>query len=381
MKRRMLVCLLALCLLPLGGRAESGTVEWFTGTGEVYNSLGEHFSYEIEEDHAVLTQYLVDSDKPQPARVITPDTLGGKPLTSIGVCAFTNFDQEYDGDQVECIVLPEGVTELQDGAFECAHGIQGIELPSTLERIPTHDPFHHVDAEISFPNGNPFYKVEDGFLIDTRTDALLYCNPSAYTLPLPRVKRIEHSALSNYSYRQEILEFPDSVEYIGPYNAYDCTNLKKIIVPGSVIELADRALCINMAKEIILNEGLQKIGSDALFETCDFSITIPSTVTWIGYSDDWDNPDSWVNSEEWLEEDEEEEDEEDDFEEDDFEDDPEDEENFEEDDESEEDEEDEAWEEDDDIDDPDDTEEYGLTVLNPNAHWETKEEYEARTGK
>ena len=138
-----------------------------------------------------------------------------------------------------------------------------------------------------------------------------------------------------------------------------------------MIELADRALCINSAKEIILNEGLQKIGSDALFETCDFSITIPSTVTWIGYSDDWDNPDSWVNSEEWLEEDEE----------DDFEDDSEDEEDFEKDDESEEDEEDEAWEEDDDIDDPDDTEEYGLTVLNPNVHWETKEEYEARTGK
>ena len=381
MKRLTLICLLVLCLLPVSGWAESGTVEWFTGTGEVYNSLGEHFSYEIEEDHAVLTQYRVDSDKPQPARVITPDTLGGKPLTSIGVCAFTNFDQEYDGDQVECIVLPEGVTELQDGAFECAHGIQGIELPSTLERIPTHDPFHHVDAEISFPNGNPFYKVEDGFLIDTRTDALLYCNPSAYTLPLPRVRRIEHSALSNYSYRQEILEFPDSVEYIGPYNAYDCVDLQKIIVPGSVIELADRALCINMAKEIILNEGLQKIGSDALFETCDFSITIPSTVTWIGYSDDWDNPDSWVNSEEWLEEDEEEEDEEDDFEEGDFEDDSEEDEDFEEDDESEEDEEDEAWEEDDDIDDPDDTEEYGLTVLNPNVHWETKEEYEARTGK
>lgn len=381
MKRLTLICLLALCLIPLGGWAESGTVEWFTGTGEVYNSLGEHFSYEIEEDHAVLTQYRVDSEKPQPARVITPDTLGGKPLTSIGVCAFTNFALEYDGDQVECIVLPEGVTELKSGAFECAHGIQGIELPSTLVQIPTDDVFHHVHAEISFPNGNPYYKVEDGFLINTRTDALIYCNPSAYTLPLPRVKRIEDSALSNYSYRQEILEFPDSVEYIGPYNAYDCTNLKKIIVPGSVIELADRALCINMAKEIILNEGLQKIGSDALFETCDFSITIPSTVTWIGYSDDWDNPDSWVNSEEWLEEDEEEEDEENDFEEDDFEDDSEDEEDFEEDDESEEDEEDEAWEEDDDIDAPDDTEEYGLIVLNPNAHWETKEEYEARTGK
>ena len=340
MKRRMLVWLLALCLLPLGGWAESSAAEWFTGTGEVYNSLGEHFSYEIEEDHAVLTQYRVDSDKPQPARVIMPDTLGGKPLTSIGVCAFTNFDQEYDGDQVECIVLPEGVTELQDGAFECAHGIQGIELPSTLERVPTHDPFHHVDAEISFPNGNPFYKVEDGFLIDTRTDALIYCNPSAYTLPLPRVRRIEDSALSNYSYRQEILEFPDSVEYIGPYNADDCVNLKKIIVPCSVIELADHALSFNSAEEIILNEGLQKIGSEALIETCVQRLTIPYTVTWIGYwTTDFLYDELWRDPDFWNNEDEEEED-----------------------------------------DDPEDAEEYGLTVLNPNVHWETEEEYEERTG-
>ena len=371
MKRRILICLLMLCLIPLGGWAESGTVEWYTGTGEVYNSLGEHFSYEIEEDHAVLTQYRVDSEKPQPARVITPDTLGGKPLTAIGVCAFTNFALEYDGDQVECIVLPEGVTELRSGAFECAHGIQGIELPSTLVQIPTDDVFHHVHAEISFPNGNPFYKVEDGFLIDTRTDALLYCNPSSITLPLPRVRRIEHSALSNYSYRQEILEFPDSVEYIGPYNAYDCTDLKKIIVPGSVIELADRALCINLVKEIILNEGLQKIGSDALFETCDFSITIPSTVTWIGYSPEWmewPEPEEDKEDDFWNDEDEDEED--DDFDESD---DPE-EEDYEEDDVEDSDD----WEEDD---DPDDAEEPGLTVLNPNVHWETREEYEERTGK
>ena len=40
MKRLMLVWVMILCLVPLCGWAEVEPVEWFTGSGEVYNSLG-----------------------------------------------------------------------------------------------------------------------------------------------------------------------------------------------------------------------------------------------------------------------------------------------------------------------------------------------------
>ena len=283
MKRMMLICLLVLCLLPLGGWAETSDVEWFTGTDEVYNSRGEHFFYEIKDDHAILTAYCVDSGCAQPAQVRMPESVNGFPLTVVGFDAFNNWTGAYDGNGVECIILPEGVTELETNAFECAHGVKHIEFPSTLEKLPTGYPFFHVSAEISFPNGNPFFKIEDGFLIDTRTDALIYCNPSSQALPLPRVRRIEDSALSNYDHQLETLEFPDSVEYIGSYNDFVCLTLKKIIVPGSVIELADHALCTCLAEEIILNEGLQKIGSEAFAEVPYTKLTVPSTVTWIGY--------------------------------------------------------------------------------------------------
>lgn len=360
MKRLMLVCLLILCLLPLGVCAESTAVEWFTGTGEIYNSLGEHFFYEIEDDHAVLTDYSVDSDKPQPARVVVPDVLGGKPLTAVGWGAFNNYDGSYNGEDVECIVLPEGITELRTNAFQCAHYIDRLELPSTLEKIATDYPFYHLSAEISFPNGNPFYTIDNGFLIDTRTNALIYCNPSAQTLPLPRVRRIEDSALSNYRHQQEILEFPDSVDYIGPFNAYDCVNLKKIIVPGSVIELADHALYCSYAEEIILNEGLQKIGSEALTETYVHKLTIPSTVTWIGYyafdlgyDEYWQDPEESETDNKNHNDSEEDDEDYDDSVEDNY---------------------------TDEDDDSDDSEEYSLIVLNPDVHWETEKEYAKRKG-
>ena len=293
MKRLMLVWVMMLCILPVVGMAEEENVVWYSSSDEVYNSLGEHFCYEVEDDHAILTRYWVEKGKLQPAVVMVPSEINGVPLTAIARCTFDNFDgfiipsgerMTFDGKQVECIVIPEGVTELRGGAFICAHDVKQIELPSTLTVIEKGDTytFHHVHAEISFPNGSSCYRVEDGFLIDTRTDALIYCSPSTCQLPLPRVRRIEDSALEYYSQFQTILEFPDSVEYIGSMNAYDCVDLETIIVPGSVVELADYALKTNTASKIILNEGLRRIGALAFAETEITEITIPSTVEWIG---------------------------------------------------------------------------------------------------
>ncbi len=292
MKRMMLVCLMILCLVPLGAWAEEETVEWFSDTGEMYNSRGEHFCFEIENEHAVLTCYWMEAGKPQPPVVEVPAVLGGMPLSVIGDAAFDNVDgiegpsgiqTPYEGKQVECIVIPEGVTTLLEGAFYCASDVRRIELPTTLAEIQTGLTFRQVEAEIDFPDGNPFYRVENGFLIDTRADALLYCWPATGELPLPRVRRVEDHALENYSVRQTVLEFPDSVEYIGRFNAYDCGDIETIIVPGSVRELADNAFQANSAQEIILNEGLEKIGYWTFADTEITSITFPSTVTWIGF--------------------------------------------------------------------------------------------------
>ena len=280
-KRLMLACVLVLCLVPLWGPAEEAA-EWFDEPGELSNSLGEHFLYEIEDGRAVLLDYRVDQKYPQPARVQVPGMLGGAPLAVIGPNAFNNYGGSYDGMGVECIVIPENVTELGSESFQCAHYVERVELPSTLEKIDDY-PFHHLRAEISFPNGNPYYRVEDGFLIDMRTDTLIYCCPSAEIQPLPGVKRIGDWALENYSPYQLTLEFPDGVVFIGACNAYDCVLLRTIIIPGSVEELADRALGLNTAEEIILNEGLHQIGAFAFDETETEEIAIPSTVQWIGY--------------------------------------------------------------------------------------------------
>ena len=286
-----MISLLSILLIPLAAACETPDIQWFSETGEVYNSMGEHFCYEVEDDHAVLTFYYLEEDKQQPAEIAVPGNLGGYPLTEIGWCAFDNWDpweelgwrESYDGRKVDRIVIPEGVTRLGEGAFLEAEYVRTFSLPSTLNNIETGMTFVHADAEIVFPNGNECFRTDNGFLIDSRMESLIYCAPSATDKPLPRVRRIESHALENYVWGQGTLEFPDSVEYIGSHNAYDCTDLQTIIVPGSVREIEDYGLYCNSATEIVLNEGLRKIGAFAFTETDAKEIAVPASVEWIGY--------------------------------------------------------------------------------------------------
>ena len=86
-----------LCLVPLGAWAEEKTIEWFSGSGDMYNSRGEHYCFRIEDDHAVLTQYWIEDTDRQPPEILVPAALGGYPLTVIGWGAFDAADLRDTG--------------------------------------------------------------------------------------------------------------------------------------------------------------------------------------------------------------------------------------------------------------------------------------------
>ena len=294
MKRIILFSLTIICLVvTFVAFAETGEIKWFSGTDEVYNSLGEHFRYEAEDDHAVLIQYWIENPDLQPSEVMVPAELNGYPLTVIGWGAFDTLDlrdtgHRYNDQKVERIVLPEGVVTLENGAFLWA-SVDRIELPTSLTEIsPEGLTFFNISAEITFPNGNPMFQSENGFLINTRNNSLLYCDKEASEKQLPMVSRIENNALFNYIPGKNILEFPDSVIYIGSFNAYNgplaANSLQTIIVPSSVTEIGDFAFYGSTAKTIVLSDGLQRVGSYAFSSTGIHEIGFPATVNWIGYN-------------------------------------------------------------------------------------------------
>jgi hypothetical protein len=99
----------------------------------------------------------------------------------------------------------------------------------------------------------------------------------------PRVVEVAEDAFVNCQNLKELI-LNDGLQKIGDDAFCGCTSLKCIRLPASITEIGDSAFynCKNL-KELILNDGLQKIGEYA-FNNCTSleSITLPSSITEIG---------------------------------------------------------------------------------------------------
>lgn len=82
------------------------------------------YTYDVYEDHVVLTGYLGEA-----LSVSVPRTLDGLPVTKIGELAF------YYGAAVETVVVPDTVTELADNAFYYCRALTRIILPTSITDI------------------------------------------------------------------------------------------------------------------------------------------------------------------------------------------------------------------------------------------------------
>ncbi|MBR6028053.1 MAG: leucine-rich repeat domain-containing protein [Clostridia bacterium] len=287
MKRLLIAALLLLMMFPLSAAGEAA----FSQTGEVVSAAGEHFCYTAAGDHAVLTRYWLEEDRPQPPVVTVPAEVNGLPLTVIGWGAFDardllNTGRGYRDWEVERIVLPEGVTALENGAFLCANNVGQIELPSSLSVISAEGMTFDADtADIVFPRGNPFYRSEDGFLTDTRASVLLYCGKSSAGKPLPEVSRIGKNALENCISGKTELIFPASVTRIGSFSVSGDSvfRLKRVTIPSGTEEIDDFAFYDSALATAELAEGLIRIGAFAFSGSDLERVSLPSTVTWVGY--------------------------------------------------------------------------------------------------
>ena len=81
------------------------------------------------------------------------------------------------------------------------------------------------------------------------------------------------------------VELPNTITLIGNYAFYSCKNLVSLNIPTSLTEI-NQYMCAycKKLKSIVLPEGLETINSYAFQETAITEITIPSTVTSLGYA-------------------------------------------------------------------------------------------------
>lgn len=272
------------------------------------------FDYELSSRGAVLlgcSRFLNQPEVPDVLEI--PAELGGYPVVGLGAYALCTYD--FAGGRDFSIIVPEGVRFMTSDAFLCCHAATRISFPSTLDDLPESS-FYHVSAEIDFPNGNPRYSCENGFLIDRDTQTLLYAAPSSQGQPIPAVRRLGASALDNWKPAGNEIRLPDTLESIGPYaldGQYtgDFSPLAALILPDGVRELSDcsiygcweiqllrfpatlteiPAYCVANCGlgAVEIPEGVTRIGEFAFYyydwEQTELSaVTLPASVEFVGF--------------------------------------------------------------------------------------------------
>ena len=272
------------------------------------------FDYELSSRGAVLlgcSRFLNQPEVPDVLEI--PAELGGYPVVGLGAYALCTYD--FAGGRDFSIIVPEGVRFMTSDAFLCCHAATRISFPSTLDDLPEGS-FYHVSAEIDFPNGNPRYSCENGFLIDRGTQTLLYAAPSSQGQPIPAVRRLGDSALDNWKPAGNEIRLPDTLESIGPYaldGQYtgDFSPLAALILPDGVRELSDcsiygyweiqllrfpatlteiPAYCVANCGlgAVEIPEGVTRIGEFAFYyydwEQTELSaVTLPASVEFVGF--------------------------------------------------------------------------------------------------
>lgn len=213
--------------------------------------------------------------------IVVPGTLGGLPVVGVDAFAFSTMDVKLDGS-VACITLPEGLRFLDAEAFRCAHDVAAVHLPASLSKIPE-GAFFHFEGEITVAAANPHFVSENGFLIDTRTDTLLYAAPSSIGQALPAVRR--YGAYALYAWGEDFdlpLVIPEGVEVIGQHGVYDfCyasvtlpTSLKTLETLAFQSVLVDAPITVPAGVELIEYGafGLDGLGAEVIVTSPDTHI-------------------------------------------------------------------------------------------------------------
>lgn len=237
------------------------------------------YAYRYVDGGVLLTDWF-GWERPYavPEVVVVPAVVGGQPVVGLGCYLFAEPEGTFLPEH--SIVIPEGVIYLEELTFENCDDTDTVYLPSSIRSMPE-DCIGRTSAKFVFPNGNPRFSVEDGFLIDHETETLLYAEKDALGKHIPKVKRLGRlcfMAWETVDYTE--LRFPDTVVSIGEC-FYDC-NIERLVLPDSVTHLDEFSFSGHGIEEVILPANLEEV-SPYSFSYCDISsITFSPGVKRIG---------------------------------------------------------------------------------------------------
>ena len=261
---------------------------------------GDYLYYSVLDDGTVqITDCKTSAEK-----VVIPDTIDGKSVTSIGDCAFywctrltsitipngvtsIGYYAFCNCARLTSITIPNSVTSIGNSAFEDCSRLTSITIPDSVTSIGDYvfsgcESLTAIDVEV----GNNDYTSVNGVLFNKDKTELI-CYPAgktdkSYNIP-DSVTSIGYSAFYDCSSLTSIT-IPNSVTKISWSDFEGCTSLTSVTIPNSVTSIDSGAFCdCTSLTSITIPNGVTEIG-DCAFSGCTSlkSITIPNSVTSIG---------------------------------------------------------------------------------------------------
>ncbi len=172
-------------------------------------------------------------------------------------------------EEVECLAIEEGITEIGDGSFYSMWSMKQISFPTTLRRL----------GKYSFQDCNLLMKVElPQGLVEIGDFSFWGCSKLEQILMSEGLKKIGESAFDMT--KLEEIELPNSVTHIGRRAFFGCKSLRKITMSQGLKKIAPETFsyCKNL-RAIEIPDSVTSIGISAFAGTGIREITIPKNVT------------------------------------------------------------------------------------------------------
>lgn len=238
--------------------------------------------YEVLDNNNVALVSEKDFQSSYTGDVVVPETVennGSKyTVTTIGPYAFYS-------SKVTSVQLPNTITTMYDRSFNYARSLTTINIPASVKNyINTSDPNEAIiNATFKGCNSLKNVTLEEGLTVLARCMFDDKSLTEITTINVPgSIKELPHSVFANLKIEEIILN--EGLEKIGEFALYALDNVKSFTLPSTVKEIEDNAFKSSAMSELILNEGLTTI-KRAAFSTCNnlTTIVLPSTVNFLGF--------------------------------------------------------------------------------------------------
>ncbi|MBR5548486.1 MAG: leucine-rich repeat protein [Kiritimatiellae bacterium] len=146
--------------------------------------------------------------------------------------------------KMKVLVLPEGVEQIDraSGGYRPGTSLEAVKIPASLTTIrPTgfDANWRHLNS-IEVAQGSP-YRMQDFCLIDTRDSSVVFALPGKERIVVPSgTKRIADWAFDDNDVREVVIS--EGVEKIGRGAFKGCRSMKKLIIPASVGKIGNEFL-------------------------------------------------------------------------------------------------------------------------------------------